>query len=171
MPRELLILRHAKSDWGAGASSDFDRPLAKRGNKDAPRVGQWLYREGLVPDLVISSPAQRARQTAEKVCKTMDYKKKKIQWNDQVYAADVSDLLHLLKRCPPDARTLLLVGHNPGLEELVMYLVGDDLDTPLDGKLLPTAALARLEIPGDWNALARGCAQLVAITRPRNLVN
>jgi len=171
MPRELLILRHAKSDWSAGNVGDFKRPLAKRGKKDAPRVGAWLYREGLVPDLVISSPAQRARQTAEKVCKSMDYKKKKIQWHAEVYGADVRDLLRLLERCPPTARIVLLVGHNPGLEELVLYLAGDEPDRQADGKLLPAATLARLEMPDDWSALASDCAQLTTITRPRNLAD
>ena len=170
MPRELLILRHAKSDWGSGAASDFERPLAKRGKRDAPRVGEWLYREGLVPDLVISSPAERSRQTVVKVCKSMDFKKKKIQWDDELYAAGVEDLLRVLAHCPPGARTVLLVGHNPGLEELVRYLAADEVPEPSAGKLLPTAALARLEMPDDWSALEAGCAQLVAVTRPRTLV-
>jgi len=169
MSRELLILRHAKSDWDAGASSDFERPLAKRGKKDAPRVGEWLFREGLVPDLVISSPAERARQTAVKVCKSMDYKKKKIQWKKQLYEASLDRLLRLLAGCPPAAQTVLVVGHNPGLEDLVSYLAGDDLEEPADRKLLPTATLARLEMPNDWAALDAGCALSVAITRPRNL--
>jgi len=169
MSRELLILRHAKSDWDADTSSDFKRPLAKRGKKDAPRVGEWLYREGLVPDLVISSPAQRAKQTAVKVCKSMDYKKKKIQWDDEIYEADVPVLLRLLARCPADARTILLVGHNPALEDLVRFLAGDEVDEPADGKLLPTATLARLEIPNDWGILDSGCAQVIAIIRPRKL--
>jgi phosphohistidine phosphatase len=170
MPRELLILRHAKSDWSTGASSDFERPLAKRGKKDAPRVGKWLYQEGLVPDLVISSPAERARQTAVTVCKSLDYKKKKIQWDDKVYAAGVKELLAVLAhRCPRDQETVLLVGHNPGLEDLVLYLAGDEVDEPADGKLLPTAAVARLEMPDDWSALEAGCAHLVAVTRPRAL--
>ncbi len=169
MPRELLILRHAKSDWGAGASNDFARPLAKRGRKDAPRVGAWLYREGLVPDLVISSPAERAKQTAVKICKTIDYKNKDIIWFDEIYAADVSDLLRVLARCPTDARTVLLVGHNPGLEELLLFLAGDEVEETEDGKILPTAALARLEMPEDWGSLGSSCAQLIGITRPRNL--
>lgn len=170
MPRELLILRHAKSDWDSGATRDFDRPLAKRGKKDAPRVGEWLYREGLVPDLVISSSAERARQTADRVCKSMDFKKKKIQWDDDVYAAGVADLLRVLARCPAETRTVLLVGHNPGLEDLVCYLAADEVEEPSDGKLLPTAALARLEMPDDWSVLEAGCAQLIAVTRPRKLV-
>jgi len=167
MPRELLILRHAKSDWGTDASSDFARPLAKRGKKDAPRVGEWLYREGLVPDLVISSPAERARQTAVEVCKAMDVKKKRIQWESEIYAADVPELLRVLSRCSGDVRTVLLVGHNPGLEDLLCHLAGDEVEEPVDGKLLPTATLARLEMPDDWSALDSGCAQLLAITRPR----
>ena len=169
MSRELLILRHAKSDWTSGPASDFDRPLAKRGKKDAPRVGEWLYREGLVPDMVISSSAERARQTAVKVCKSMDFKKKNIQWDDKVYEAGVTDLLNVLARCPPEERTVLLVGHNPGLEDLVCYLAVDEVEEPSDGKLLPTAALARLEMPDDWTALEAGCAQLVSVTRPRKL--
>jgi len=167
MPRELLILRHAKSDWESGAASDFDRPLAKRGEKDAPRVGEWLYREGIVPDLVISSPAERARQTALEVCKSMDYKKKEIVWDGHIYAAGVEDLLAVLARCPSDASTVLLIGHNPGLEDLLLFLAGDEVEVPADGKLLPTAALARLEMPKDWDTLQAGCAQLVSITRPR----
>ena len=169
MSRELLILRHAKSDWTSGPASDFDRPLAKRGKKDAPRVGEWLYREGLVPDMVISSSAERARQTAVKVCKSMDFKKKNIQWDDKVYEAGVTDLLNVLARCPPEERAVLLVGHNPGLEDLVCYLAVDEVEEPSDGKLLPTAALARLEMPDDWTALEAGCAQLVSVTRPRKL--
>jgi phosphohistidine phosphatase len=167
MTRELLILRHAKSDWNTGASTDFERPLAKRGKRDAPRVGEWLYREGLVPDLVISSPAERARQTTLKVCKSMEVRKKRIRWEEDVYAAGVPVLLRVLARCPEDAATVLLVGHNPGLEDLVIYLAGDEVAEPDDGKLLPTAALARLEMPESWRSLHAGCAQLVAITRPK----
>jgi len=169
MSRELLILRHAKSDWDVGVPSDFERPLAKRGKKDAPRVGEWLYREGLVPELVISSPAERAKQTAVMVCKSMDYKKKKIRWEKRLYDADLARLLRVLAECPSATRTVLLVGHNPGLEDLVSFLAGDDLEDLANGKLLPTATLARLEMPNDWELLDSGCAHLIAVTRPRNL--
>lgn len=169
MPRELLILRHAKSDWGSGPASDFERPLSRRGKSDAPRVGAWLYREGLVPDHVVSSPAERARQTAVKVCKGMELSKKRILWEPSIYEADLSALLAVLRGCPSDARTVLLVGHNPGLETLLRYLVGDDLELAQDGKLLPTASLARVEMPDDWSELEGGCAQMVSITRPKGL--
>lgn len=167
MPRELLLLRHAKSEWQSGVDNDFLRPLAKRGKKDAPRVGEWLYREGLVPDLILSSPAERARQTTMKVCKSMDFAKKKVVWDKAIYGAGLDTLLEVLARCPAEAASVLLVGHNPGLEELVRYLAGDELDEPGDGKLMPTAALARLEMPDDWTGLDAGCAHLLAITRPR----
>ncbi len=169
MPRELLILRHAKSDWDSGAANDFDRPLAKRGKRDAPKVAAWLYREGLVPDHVISSPAERARQTATKVCEGLDIKKKRIVWESDIYQAGVPELLEVLARCPTKAGTVLIIGHNPGLEELVSYLAGEDLDLPQDGKLLTTSAVARLEMPDEWGRLAPGSGQLISITRPKNL--
>lgn len=169
MPRELLILRHAKSDWSSSAGTDFDRPLAKRGKNDAPRIGAWMYREGLIPEYVVCSPAERARQTVLKVCKMLELKKKGIVWEKDAYDASLADLLVILSRCPQDASTVLLVGHNPGLEELVGFLAGDEVDEPEDGKVLPTASLARLEMPADWCALEAGCAQLISLTRPRNL--
>ncbi len=169
MPRELLILRHAKSDWDSSATTDYDRPLTRRGKHDAPKVGAWLYREGLVPDYVVSSPAERARQTAVKVCKGLEIGKGRIVWDPEVYEANLEDLLAVLARCPADASTVLLIGHNPGLEYLVRHLCGEDLESPADGKLLPTAALVRLEMPESWDNLERGCAALVAITRPRGL--
>jgi phosphohistidine phosphatase len=169
MPRELLILRHAKSDWDTKVASDFERPLAKRGRKDAPRVGEWLYREGLIPQVIVSSPALRARDTTLKVCRCLDLAKKEIQWDEEVYDADLPTLLRVLSRVPPAAELVLLVGHNPGLEELLRYLAGTDVDEPADGKLLPTATVARLEMPGDWAQLDGGCAGLVSIVRPKQL--
>jgi phosphohistidine phosphatase len=169
MPRELLILRHAKSDWDTKVASDFDRPLAKRGRKDAPRVGEWLYREGLIPQVIVSSPAQRARDTTLKVCKCLDLPKQDIQWDDDVYDADLPALLRVLSRVPQTAELVLLVGHNPGLEELLRFLAGNDVDEPADGKLLPTATVARLEMPNEWMQLEGGCAGLVAIVRPKQL--
>lgn len=169
MSRELLILRHAKSDWDSGSATDFERPLAKRGRRDAPRVGAWLYREGLVPDCVVSSPAERARQTTLKVCKALDIKRKQVIWDEAVYAAGLEALLGVLGRCPAQASAVMLVGHNPGLEALVRYLTGGDHEEPDDGKLLPTAAMARLEMPDDWSRLDAGSAVLLSLTRPKNL--
>lgn len=167
--RELLILRHAKSDWDSDARRDFDRPLAKRGKRDAPRVGAWLYREGLVPDLVLCSPAERARATVLKICKHLDIHKREIRWEPRLYEADVDALLEVLGECQPASNTVLLVGHNPGLECLLRYLTDEDFDQPHNGKLLPTAALARLEMPSDWSRLARGSSNLISLTCPKQL--
>ncbi|HPB75973.1 MAG TPA: histidine phosphatase family protein [Chromatiaceae bacterium] len=167
MPRELLLLRHAKSDWESGFLNDFDRPLAKRGRQDAPAVGEWLSQAGLIPDLVVSSPAARARETALLVCKAMQVKEKKIVWDGDIYESGVNSLLAVLGRCPVKSRAVLLIGHNPGLEELLRFLLGEDVETPADGKLLPTATVARLEMPKDWESLTAGCAKLLELRRPR----
>lgn len=169
MSRELLIMRHAKSDWDSSARHDFDRPLAKRGKRDAPRVGAWLYREGLVPNLILSSPAERARATVLRVCKRLDMNKQNIRWDQRIYEAETATLLDILGECPPESTTVLMVGHNPGLESLLGYLSDNDFDLPADGKLLTTAAIARLEMPTDWTCLARGCASLISLTRPKDL--
>ena len=108
----VIAFSHAKSDWDSGAAADFDRPLAKRGRKDAPLVGAWLYREGVIPAHFVSSPAARARETALLVCKALDLKKKRIVWDQGVYEADLDDLLAVLARVSPEALTVLLVGHN-----------------------------------------------------------
>ena len=169
MARELLLLRHAKSDWDSGAATDFDRPLSKRGKRDAPRIGEWLYREGLIPGLILSSPAERARETALRVCKGLDYSKRDIRWESSLYEADLDGLLQVLAAQARGPLSILLVAHNPGLEALVQYLTDGDLDEPKDGKLLPTATLARLEMPDNWHRLDAGCANLVTLLRPKSL--
>ena len=144
--RELLVLRHAKSSWDSGAKSDFDRPLARRGERDAPRVALWMARQELVPDLVVSSPAARARETARAVLEALDI--------------------------DPDGDApprVMLVGHNPGLEELVEFLSGSPIPLPNGGKAFPTAALAYLEMPSDWSRLRHRAGRLVELIRPRAL--
>lgn len=166
MTRHLLIVRHAKSAWDTDAPSDFERPLAKRGETEAPRVGRWLRKQGLVPDLVVSSPAVRAKQTAVSVCKELGIKKKAIHWDKRVYMGDTDALLAVLGDCPKKARAVMLVGHNPGLEELLLYLSGSKVKLPEDGKLLTTAATAHLEMSSNWKKLQSGSAKLVSVDRP-----
>ncbi len=168
MSRQLLVLRHAKSAWDTDAATDFERPLAKRGKKDAPRMGQWLREYELVPDHVVCSPAERARQTAVAVCKQLGLDKKTIHWDEHIYLGTTEALLQVLGDCPPAAGRVMIVGHNPGLEDLVEYLCGA-VDAPVDGKLLPTATVAHLEMPDAWDTLAGGSARLMSITRPRSL--
>lgn len=171
MKRELLILRHAKSDWGTGAPSDFERPLSKRGRQDAPRVGRFLRSRGLRPDYVVSSPAERAKQTVIAVCKEMGIGQEQINWDSRIYHAAAGMLLNVLNECPDDARRVLIAGHNPGLEILLQNLCNHDIPPADDYKLLPTGAVAQLEILSDWKSLEGGLARLVSLTRARSLTD
>lgn len=168
MTRELLILRHGKSDWSTGVD-DYHRPLKERGIRAAQQVGSWLARQDMLPELVVTSPALRALTTASLACDAMGTGSRVILKDRRIYAADVDALLEVLGDCPPDAGRVMLVGHNPGLEELLVWLAGADIPLPADGKLLPTAALARLRMPSDWRDPGKGCARLESITRPAEL--
>lgn len=169
MSRELLVLRHGKSDWATGAPSDFERPLASRGRKAVKRMGCWLREQQLLPEHIVSSPAERAKQTTLRVCKFAEISKTPVVWDEQIYEAGVPQLLRVLAQCPPDKTRVMIVGHNPGCEDLVHYLAEGHEEFPPDGKLMPTAALARLEMPDQWSKLESGCARAVFITRVRDL--
>jgi phosphohistidine phosphatase len=168
MTHELLILRHGKSDWDAG-TDDYHRPLMDRGKRGAQRMGIWLLQRQLLPDLIVSSPAERALVTAQKLCKAAGMGDKGIQRDERVYGATAGDLLEVLAGTPESVQRLMLVGHNPGLEDLLILLAGAAVAIPDDGKLLPTATLARLTVTNAWKDLAPGCALLESITRPANL--
>ena len=166
--RELLILRHGKSDWRC-ATNDFKRPLKNRGKRAAQKMGVWLQQQNLMPDYILSSPAERALNTTEKLCTAMGLGVLCIHQDKRLYASEVMTLKQVLAECPESAMRVLLVGHNPELEELLEDLVDQDISAPEDGKLLPTATLARLYLPDNWNKLKSGCAQLHSITRPSSL--
>ncbi len=167
--RELLVMRHGKSDRGAGVRRDFDRPLARRGRKDSKRMGEWLRSARARPDLVIASPAERARDTAERVAEALGLDGKAIRREPRLYDASLERILRILGEVPASAARVLLVGHNPGLEDLVLHLGGDAVEIPGDGKVLPTAAVARFAMPDDWGRLPPGAGILRGIARPRDL--
>ncbi len=165
MTRELLILRHAKSDWSV-AADDFDRPLKKRGKHNADQVGSWLFEQDILPDTIVSSPAKRTMQTVKRVAKQAGFDTVRINPNEKIYLADLSDLLEVLSGIPSSAENVMLVGHNPGMDELLEYLAGPVSDRTWDGKLMTTATLARLSMPEKWDRLQKNCAELVALFRP-----
>ncbi len=169
MPRELLIMRHAKSAWDTDAPTDFDRPLAKRGLKAAPRMGKWIRRQGLVPDHIICSPARRAQQTVHLACKGMKIDKNKIKWDPTIYGADTQDFLAILAKVPKSVQRAMLVGHNPGLEFLFGYLHVMPEGSPYEDALIKTATVVALEMPDDWSSLPGGCARLIKRKNPRDL--
>jgi phosphohistidine phosphatase len=169
MAHTLLLLRHGKSDWGAGAADDFSRPLARRGTRNSKRIGLWLVEQGLRPDTVITSPAARTLRTATLACKALDIAPGQIVQDPRIYLASPATLLGVLRELPASARTAMLVGHNPGLEDLLARLLGDAVPHPDDGKLMPTAALAHLALDTDWQALDAGRVQLIKLVRARSL--
>lgn len=168
-PRQLLVLRHAKSAWDTGAATDFERPLSDRGVRDAPRIGTWMAEQGLVPDAVVCSPARRARETAEAVCEAAGADDVPLVFDDRIYGATLGELRHVLGDARPSARCVLLVGHNPGFEELVRWLAASPPPLSATGKLMPTCTLARFGLPEDWQRLGPGDGELRSIIRPKEL--
>ncbi len=161
--KALLVLRHAKSSHKDGDLDDHDRPLAKRGKRDAPRMGQLLKDEDLLPDYIASSTAVRARKTAEHVIAASGYRGETRLTGD-LYMTSGQSLRELVAALPDSAARVLLVGHNPGLEELLESLLG--LYTPLS-----TAALAHVELDIEhWSQVAgQPAASLVKVWQPREL--
>ncbi|MGV9932533.1 SixA phosphatase family protein [Streptomyces olivaceoviridis] len=165
--RRLVVLRHAKSAWPEGVE-DHRRPLAPRGLRDAPAAGRALA-AGTLPDLALCSTAVRARRTWE-LASAEWATPPPVRYDRRLYAAGVPELLEVVREAPPEVRTLLLIGHNPGLEELVLTLAADGLDDSLDRvrAKFPTSAIAVLAWHGaDWAALAPGTALLTSFTVPR----
>lgn len=164
--RELIILRHGKSDWKTSAD-DFDRPLADRGKKAANKIHRWLSEEMLFPDLVLCSPAKRAMQTLKRVCPEA---KANTLFDPELYLADLPTLLTRLAEVQ-NASRVMLIGHNPGLESLVSYLQATELPSSQqqDTKLFPTAALAHFIMPSSWQNLEPGAGKLANFIYPRNL--
>lgn len=165
---ELILLRHGKSDWHT-LQADFDRPITDRGKRAAQRMGVWLAQNKLKPDMVIGSPAVRARLTAEKMMKAMGETDHYIIYDEAIYEAELADLLKLLSGISKQTKRVILVGHNPGLEQLLTYLCGQNIMLPDDGKLLPTATLAHLSLSCPWHHIKKNTAELIQIQRPKDL--
>lgn len=166
--RRLVVLRHAKSAWPAGVA-DHERPLAPRGRRDAPAAGRALAEADCLPDLALCSTAVRARQTWELVSSQWGTPPG-VRLDPRLYAADVPELLEAVHEVPAAVRTLLLIGHNPGLAELILELARDGLDDTLDRVRVkfPTVAIAVLAWHGTgWDSLAPGTALLTDMTVPR----
>lgn len=162
--RRLVVLRHAKSAWPEGVA-DHERPLAPRGRRDAPVAGRRLAEADCLPDLALCSTAARARGTWE-LASAQWGTPPPVRHDPRLYAADVPQLLEVVREVSSEVETLLLVGHNPGLEELVLELAGDGLDETLDEvrTKFPTSAIAVLAWHGTtWRALAPGTALLTDV--------
>ena len=160
--KTLLLLRHAKSSWDHPSMRDFDRPLADRGKRDAPRIGRALKEREPVPDLIISSPAARARETVEAVIKSAGLTAS-LQFDESIYDASLAELMRLVRGLPDQTSCVLMVGHNPGFEGLVNRLTGAS-------ERMPTAALASIEFQVDhWQDVEDGQGKLLSVLTPRQL--
>jgi phosphohistidine phosphatase len=159
--RELILLRHAKSDWQDTQLADIDRPLSDKGKKNATKMGKWIRKQGLMPDLILVSPAVRTQQTLKRICNECPANTITV---DELYLADLNTLKIILANAPI-AQRIMLIGHNPGLERLFNYLNQPPLEPTTH--LFPTAALAHFIMPNNWTALEAGDGRLAQFVRPK----
>lgn len=162
--KTLLLLRHAKSSWDDPALRDFDRPLNKRGLKAAPLIGQFMLKRNVRPGLLISSPAKRARKTAKLVINSaqLDIKPR---LDERIYEASAEQLLEVVSQIETSADEVMLVGHNPGLEDLLLALTGEV-------RRMPTAALARIALDIErWSDAREVGGQLEWLVNPKELAD
>ena len=167
--RSLFLLRHAKSAWDDSVSRDYDRPLNAKGRRAAAAIGGFMRTEGLAFDCVLASSAERVRQTIQGVEDGLGRALNPV-FDSRVYMAGHQTLAEVVGTVPDAMTRVLLVGHNPGLEDLVLWLTppGDGPRTHVEEKY-PTCALAELAVPSAWSGLAEGAARFIRFTRPRDL--
>lgn len=161
--RELMLLRHAKSDWKDNSLEDIDRPLSLRGKKNANKMAEWLEDNKLLPDLIFTSPALRTQQTLRRICNDCNIKTVTL---DKLYLATTHDLIEILKQAPR-ANRIMVIGHNPGLQSLFNLLT--DSDPSAENHLFPTCTLAHLAMPYDWQHIQAGSAKLQRFITPKSL--
>lgn len=170
--RTLLLLRHAKSSWDDPTQDDHERPLNKRGTREAPRIGQYLAANELQPDVVLCSDAVRARGTLSLVLAAMDGTAPSISFEPRLYLAEPAAILEVVGRIAPTAKRCLVVGHNPGLHALALGLIGDGEPKAIRelAKKFPTAGLAVIDLHVDsWHKLSGGAGRLRAFIAGKQL--
>ena len=162
MPRTLYLLRHAKSSWKDASMRDFDRPLKGRGRDAAKQIGKRLGEEKPHPELVVCSPAARTRETADIVLKHARLKVE-LTFDKRIYEASLRDLLQVVADIPDDKQTAMMIGHNPGFEELVAFLSGEH-------RRMPTCGLAKIRLDvASWKDVRAGEGTLEWFVVPKEL--
>lgn len=168
--RRLILLRHAKSDWPDGVA-DQERPLAPRGRAAAPRIGAYMAQQGLVADRVLVSPARRTRETWDLVCGQMP-PAPTVASEPRIYDASAARLLGVVREQPRQIHTLMLIGHNPGLEDLAASLIASGAAPDLErlAEKFPTGGLAVIDLPvDDWAAANPASGRLDRFIVPRDI--
>ena len=167
MAFHLYIMRHAKSDWAVAGTSDFDRPINKRGNKSAIRIGEWMVENDCLPEKIISSPAKRAKQTIELLVDQIESKsKKEINYEEDLYLASLDSLLENIQLYKNDVNSLMLVAHNPGLEDLVHFLSSQP---SYEYKSMTTANLVIFEYKNNKFDIETDKGKLLEFIKPKEL--
>lgn len=161
--KTLLLLRHAKSSWDNAQLTDHDRPLNERGKTDAPRIGKVIRDQKLVPDLILSSTAERALETAEAVAFACNYDRELVL-SRELYHAPPQQYVQLLVGLGDELERVMVVGHNPGIEELVVWFTGSYVP-------MPTATLVQINLPIERWVLLQGQRQgrVEGVWRPKEL--
>lgn len=161
----ILLMRHAKSSWKDRKLRDYDRPLNKRGKRDAPAMGAFLKKSGMVPDLIISSPAVRARETALLAAEEMGFDRDRIVWSESLYFDGPNAYIDAIRRAEPGSGRVMTVGHNPMTEYAITLLTGMRNQYPV-----PTAAITCLGVSADsWDELEPGSCSFLWMKRPKDL--
>lgn len=168
----LYLLRHAKSSWANPSLADFDRPLNKRGKKDLPNIANYLIEKNHQPDRILCSSAQRTRETLAGILPGLT-RDASIQLLSNLYEGNAPDYLILLRQYALGSKDLMIIGHNTGMEEIALKLLGNgepDLVAQIQTKF-PTGALAVLTFPfDDWNDVTTQTGYLTDFAQPRNLI-
>lgn len=172
--RTLLLLRHAKSGWGDPTLADSDRPLAPRGRRTAPKIGRWLAAAGLHPSYAVCSTARRARETWALFVEGLG-RPVEVRFDERLYQARPATILALVAALPDSAATVVLVGHNPGFEDVAETFAGGGSPSAVRQSLargFPTAGIAIIESRAtNWAVIAAGDGSLRALVRPRELAS
>lgn len=169
MSHLLYLLRHAKSDWKKEAAADFERPLSKRGISDAPRMAAWLAKQANMPETIISSPALRAYQTALIFSHALNIQAKDIHFDNRIYEAGLDTLLEIIRTLPEQEKSVLLIGHNPGLDFLLQVLC-KQAKPRTDGKLMTTCAIAKIAVESRWQDVSDKHCMLYSLSRPKEVL-
>lgn len=161
--KRLLIIRHAKSDWGIANTKDFDRPLNHRGLVNAPEMGQRLVSRKLIPQQLVSSPALRAITTCKIIAKEIQYPETEIIQEPKIYEANHQTLLKVINQFNDDFDFIALFGHNNGITDLAIYLSDADLYN------IPTCGMVLIEFPFEsWKMLSQNTGNILLFDYPKN---
>jgi phosphohistidine phosphatase len=165
--KRLFLLRHAKSSWDDPGLDDHDRPLAPRGRRASALIAEHLRRARIGPVLVLCSSARRTRETLETVMPALDPVKVRIERG--LYGASSEDLLQRLREVPDEVESVMMVGHQPAIQELALHLAAEGSELEQVRAKFPTAALATLTFAGEWSELGHRSAELIAYVKPKQL--